>query len=210
MTRTKSNQGFAALEAILIIIIAALIGGVGYYVYTATNKTSQTLDEATLSSQSNSKVTQKNKTTVDVEKALLYKDERGTAYRVLLLAMTDAQKAQATALDQGCAQDQPEGMNLVAYTGTEHVFDGKDPNHNYVAEGDFARMNASCWDTNNKSDQFDGAAMHYFQKKSGKWVVVETSQQTVTCENWDHTGVPASIVDDCWDTSTNQLRAPLE
>lgn len=53
MSRKILNQkGFTAIEAILILVIIAVIGGTGYYVYHANKKTNDTLDAAGKSSQS--------------------------------------------------------------------------------------------------------------------------------------------------------------
>jgi hypothetical protein len=49
----KLNQkGVGAVEGLLILVIVAIVGGTGYFVYNAQNKTKDTLDSASLSSQS--------------------------------------------------------------------------------------------------------------------------------------------------------------
>lgn len=53
MTYNSLNQkGFAALEAILIVVILAMIGGTGFYVYNSNKKASDTYNSATKVSQS--------------------------------------------------------------------------------------------------------------------------------------------------------------
>src|SRR5689334_22132151 len=47
-----TSQGFAALEALLIVVIVAILGGTGYYVYHANQKTSDTLNSASKDAQS--------------------------------------------------------------------------------------------------------------------------------------------------------------
>ena len=54
----KYQQGFAVIEAILIIVIIAIAGGTGYYVYQSNNKAADTYDAA---GDSASAVTQSNK-----------------------------------------------------------------------------------------------------------------------------------------------------
>ncbi|HZL07611.1 MAG TPA: hypothetical protein VFC50_00255 [Candidatus Dormibacteraeota bacterium] len=63
---TFSQRGFAAIEAILIIVAVAIIGGTGYYVYHANKKTNNTYNSATKTAQSSpSKVTKKKITAAD-------------------------------------------------------------------------------------------------------------------------------------------------
>jgi Tfp pilus assembly protein PilV len=53
MSHTPTNQkGFAALEALLIAIILAIIGGTGYYVYQANNKSTDTQNAAQVAANS--------------------------------------------------------------------------------------------------------------------------------------------------------------
>ncbi|MEK7059705.1 MAG: hypothetical protein AAB971_03035 [Patescibacteria group bacterium] len=53
MTSPKFNQrGFAAVETILIIVIVAIIGGAGYFVYSSNKKTNDTLNSAAKVAQS--------------------------------------------------------------------------------------------------------------------------------------------------------------
>lgn len=50
--KTLNQKGFAAVEAILVFVIIAIIGGTGFYVYQAHSKTNETLNTANLASQS--------------------------------------------------------------------------------------------------------------------------------------------------------------
>lgn len=52
MSNPLNRKGFAAAEAILIVVILAILGGTGYYVYNANKKTNDTLDSASNTSQS--------------------------------------------------------------------------------------------------------------------------------------------------------------
>jgi len=48
----KLNQkGFSGVEALLIVVIVAIIGGVGYYVYQSQQETKKSQDNANKSSQ---------------------------------------------------------------------------------------------------------------------------------------------------------------
>ena len=52
MKRNTSNQnGFATVEAGLIVVIIAIIAGTGYYVYHASTKSSDTINQGSLASQ---------------------------------------------------------------------------------------------------------------------------------------------------------------
>jgi uncharacterized protein (UPF0333 family) len=53
MPHNLGNQkGFAALEAVLIVVILAILGGTGYYVYHANKKADDTLNSASQAAQS--------------------------------------------------------------------------------------------------------------------------------------------------------------
>lgn len=43
---SKNQKGFSAVEALLILVIAGIIGGVGWYVWNANQQTNKTLDTA--------------------------------------------------------------------------------------------------------------------------------------------------------------------
>ncbi|MDB5170524.1 MAG: hypothetical protein JWO35_218 [Candidatus Saccharibacteria bacterium] len=47
----KNQDGFSAVETVLILVIVGLIGFVGWYVYNSKNKSDATLDQASKSSQ---------------------------------------------------------------------------------------------------------------------------------------------------------------
>jgi uncharacterized protein HemX len=62
MTHNSINQkGFAALEAVLILVIAAIIGGTGYYVYQTYNKSTDSQNTAHQNAESATPHTQKDK-----------------------------------------------------------------------------------------------------------------------------------------------------
>jgi len=57
---TKFTQkGFTAIEAILIVIVLAILGGTGYYIYSANKKANSTYSSAAQASQSNAKFSAK-------------------------------------------------------------------------------------------------------------------------------------------------------
>ena len=55
----KTQKGFAALEAILIIVILVIIGGTGYYVWHSKQQTDKTLSQAEKTSQITPRITAK-------------------------------------------------------------------------------------------------------------------------------------------------------
>ena len=61
-----SQKGFAVVETALIIVILAIVGGTGYYIYQANKKTSNTYNSAAKAAQSSpSKVTKKKVAAAD-------------------------------------------------------------------------------------------------------------------------------------------------
>lgn len=62
--RINNQKGFAAVEAILILVIVAMIAGVGYYVWHSNQQTKATLDEASKSAQNSLAKTTKKPTSV--------------------------------------------------------------------------------------------------------------------------------------------------
>jgi hypothetical protein len=50
--KALNKKGFAAVEALLIVIILAIIGGTGYYVYQANNKATNTQNNAHIDAES--------------------------------------------------------------------------------------------------------------------------------------------------------------
>ncbi|HVX48388.1 MAG TPA: hypothetical protein VHA05_03465 [Candidatus Saccharimonadales bacterium] len=69
MLKTKTNQkGFAAVEAILIVVIIAIVAGTGYYVYHTNKKSSDTLDTSSKVAQSSPGKVTKKKTTANTNR----------------------------------------------------------------------------------------------------------------------------------------------
>lgn len=50
--KSINQKGFAALEAVLVIVILAIVAGTGYYVYQANNKTTDDLNKAHTATES--------------------------------------------------------------------------------------------------------------------------------------------------------------
>ncbi len=44
--KSLNQKGFAAIETILVVVILAIIGGTGYYIYQANNKATDTQNTA--------------------------------------------------------------------------------------------------------------------------------------------------------------------
>jgi type II secretory pathway pseudopilin PulG len=67
----KNQKGFSIIEAILILVIVGMIGGIGWYVWSAQNKVNQTLNKADSVSNSAPKVTTKAKTSTSTKNETL-------------------------------------------------------------------------------------------------------------------------------------------
>ncbi len=50
MKKTTNQQGFAALEIVLFVVVIAFVAGVSFYVYKANNKATDTYNQASSSS----------------------------------------------------------------------------------------------------------------------------------------------------------------
>lgn len=61
MRRLDGQKGFAAIEAVLVLVVVAILAGTGYYVYHANKKTDATLNAASKASQSSPAKTTKKK-----------------------------------------------------------------------------------------------------------------------------------------------------
>jgi hypothetical protein len=92
-----SPQGFASLEALLIVVILSILAGTGFYVYKANKNSSDTLDSATKSAQSQPAEVTHNRSAEQKElvikewgvKIKLSKETAGAYYRDDTLAPTE-------------------------------------------------------------------------------------------------------------------------
>lgn len=84
MNRLQRNQnGFTVVEALLVFVIVAIIGGTGWYVYNANKKTNSTYNEADRSSQSTAKFSKKNTKTpakASIPTAKVHTDQEAVAF----------------------------------------------------------------------------------------------------------------------------------
>lgn len=103
-----NQKGFATIEAVLIIIIVAIVGGTGYYIYHATNKSNQALDTA--NSTANSVTVRQKKITSAQAVAKVQK-----TYDSYLAAVNTAEKSNAAAspTDQTVQPVQVSGLAAV-------------------------------------------------------------------------------------------------
>jgi hypothetical protein len=199
-----NSKGFAAVEAVLIVVILAIISGTGFYIYNANKETGKTLESSTESSTKSKVETKK----INPEDAVLFAGADYKLYSISLLALTADQKSMANVLDAQCKQTAEANQVLVASTGTADLFTGKDINNNFKKSGNFAVINMGCYDKSAGGEQGGGGALHYLRKVSNKWTFITASQSGVLCSDFDNTGVPSDILEKCYDELTDSYRAP--
>lgn len=196
----KKQTGFTIIETLLTLLVAAVIGFGGYYVWNTQQKTDKTLN----TSQSTEPKADK-KTAAAAKDPLIFQDSVGAAYEIAVLAKTADQKGQANAIDKKCQGD-TKSAEAVGVTGTRELF--TDAN-NYVVADNFAKINAGCYDKKVGGAQWGGGANHFIQKKNGTWMLLVASQGVIGCDVLDGTGIPSSMVSAC-EQEDGTLRAPKQ
>lgn len=117
--KVLNQKGFAAIEAILIVIILAIIGGTGYYVYQANNKATNTQNNAHTDAES--AVTHKTKyvTLKEWDVRAPYSGKLHLSYTIKSEAggVTFAAFTSSELTDQGglCASSPDYGGTIVRY-----------------------------------------------------------------------------------------------
>lgn len=67
-------------------------------------------------------------------------------------------------------------------------------------EGTFAFVSAGC--------DSSGAFTSHLRKENNTWTIISSGQQAPACVDFDGSGVPGSILSECYDETTSNMRAP--
>jgi|SRR5579884_638154 len=201
MTLSKDQRGFSAIELILVILILLAICALGYEV-AHKSKTAVPVTASTKVSPPASQTT----TPVD---AKIYSDNTGLVlYEIDRLASTSDQKSIAAALDNVCqAHGDVQDDTFVAITGVSNLFNDS---NNFKLDGNYAKVNSGCFDKTAGTPPDGSGANSYLKRSGGSWLFVIAAQQATSCKLWDNNGVPKDIVSTCVDSSTGNLRQPLQ
>lgn len=180
----KTQKGFAVLESLLILVIIAIIGGIGWYAVHTKHQTDKILSQADKISQT----TPVNKTPSSTPAA---KSPSSDAELI------------ATAIADKCLESYPN----INKTNLEKIlldnFSGSDST--LVLHGNYARAGSTCDDTNNGQG---GGFGSWLMKENSNWKVAFNGQQPPDCSSVDGQGWPSDILSQCYDKSINDYRAP--
>lgn len=196
MMSKNSERGFAAIEAVLIIIILAIIGFTGWYVWHSKQNADKVLSTPTSNTTPNTE-TSSSEAYVEVIQA------DGTIKTMVptQIAKTAAQKGILEAIKKTCKA--PDNFVIVNY----QVFD---PSQGITTQdGGYAHTNSSCGGkATNVSELAGSGSAIFLHQISGTttWIVDDKTQQGVVCSAVDGKGYPATVVSQCLDNDT--VRAP--
>lgn len=175
-----TQKGFAALESLLILVIIAILGGTGYYVWNTQKQVDKTDAYTQRISQSTPPTTGTRSKTGITEEA-----------RAIVAAIADYCKS----TDPSVNKDSLEAALLKQYTAA-------DGGQFLTTSDDYARASMTC---NEKSQ---GGAAAFLRKIDGKWSVKYVTQQEMACDKVDGQGWPSGIIATCYDTATQADRSP--
>jgi hypothetical protein len=162
----KSQRGFSAVEALLIVIIIGMLGGVGWYVWHSQKQVDKTYSQTANSSVSPKTKAKSTKTTATPLDPVIYQDNEGKLYQISLLASTDNQKQLGAAIDSYCKTNDKANMSSVGATGVVDLFTNST---NATITSTSASINMSCYDKNAKAVPWGSSARYVFVKDGSTW-----------------------------------------
>ena len=197
----KEEAGFSTVEAVLILVIVALVGVVGFMVYKNQHKTTTTSVATAVKPRTATPTKTTSRATQTTPFVNVIQDD-STVIQVTpdKIAKTDDEITILTALHDTCTD------SLTYVTVNHVVFDG---NSNFIQGGSHAKINASvCTGVAKTLDDIggSGSANYLHKNSSGAWTLDTSSQMTPSCAKVDGLGYPMSIISSCYDGSAP--RAP--
>lgn len=211
MSRNCSNRGFAAIEALLIIVIIGLISTAGWFVHNNQKSDPVTAkSSAQTSSQPKPSATKTNPTTATKQTT----NPSTTAF--VNVIQEDGSIIQMTPEQFGKTDDQIAMLNMLHNTCTgadKNVTVNHSIDAAFKQDGNYAAMNTTpCDPVVSSINQLQGSgAGHYMHKNStGLWVLDLATQMGPDCAKIDGLGYPNTIISQCVDYTTNPstARAP--
>lgn len=188
MSQKNINQkGFAALEAILVIVILAIVGGTAYYVYHANNKSTDTQNAAHTSVESAQSATatksasaagvQAKKTYGDLLKAYK-KDSPAKANWDVTYVDSSAAKSQFTADFKKAVDAGTAWSSTGPFCTTTYNFEGFQVDKTSLS-GDTANVSLALTVKGKKSNDYPTPVSLTLQYASGKWAISQQECGTV-------------------------------
>lgn len=191
----RNEKGFGAVGIILAVVVVALMGIAGWFVYKNHNKTA-----TTTSSTKTTTPTTQDGSYVNV----IQSDSSVTQETPAKIAKTTDQANILKALHDSCS-----GQSATNVTVNIVVFDGSS---NFIQDGTHAVINAGVCDKVGKTiDDVGGGAGDRFLHKnsSGTWIFDASSTGlAILCTKVDSLGYPTTILSTCYDNTISTTRAP--
>jgi len=185
----KNQKGFGIVELLLILLVAGLVVGAGWYMWGRKNK------------EANSSTAQSTKNTDKTTQQPKFLAE---------LAKTQDQKDIAASILDYCISLKWDGVDSKNGRVIGRFDDPDDPD-TYKATNTNASIAAACYSVVlSEENQPTGRRylLHKDVSSSKKWIVDSAEQDAPACEKLDGHGYTSDISWECYDNSTDTSRAP--
>lgn len=198
----KNQKGFSVVEGLLIIVIAGLVAGVGWYVWQARKDNTTTANTQTPSPTSNNSADTNTQDPVPLEGSQ-------DLYDISELATTQDQKDISVSILAYCIGLNWEGVNTAngRVAAVKDVFDS--PNL-YKATSTNASVSAGCYSVALTKDKQPTGRKYLLHKDSStkQWKVDSAGQMSPSCTQVDGLGYTTEIVPECSDNTTTRTPKP--
>ncbi len=200
--KNLNQKGFTVIEGLLILVILAAIGGVGYYVYQANNDATDTQKAAQTNANTAAPHKQSAASAVDVQ--VISASGTVSVEKSTKLTSNKDQLGIIETLSKTCTKDSPYlTVNSSVFTDSSL----------FVQDGKYATIDAGCNIKATSTDQFSGSGLRVYlhEESSGKWVEDASTQMgTPLCKDVDSKGYPASVIPKCYEEDGTTTRAPKQ